>query len=221
MKVYQTNRLYFKKWLYKIETSTPGASSIKRRGLMETIDFCNDLSKQKIYTRNYSPAEKDQLKKFATALLPFIDKEMQIRAEWNNLNIFLNDKQLYDQIILALKPWIVSVTKPESDEDAKTLSERQSLVLCSEIPHKKFNFRIYIRYNMPPNQRKAFLDWMANYQDNIKPSKGTLNWLSDGSPYFQDPFVYVTDQKLMLMVRLFLGHYARSTQEFVLKDTGK
>jgi hypothetical protein len=221
MKVFQTKRLYFKKWLYKIETSTPGASMIKRWGIETTIQFCDDTSKQKVLSKNYSAAEKAHLKKFAVALLPFVKKEMQIRAEWNSLNFFLNDPTLYEEILQELKPWVTSVTKPASDEDAKMLSENQSFVLCTELPHKKFNYRVYIRHNMPAGNKRLFLEWLKNYNDSVLPSKGTQTWLNDNIGYFQDPFVYVTDHKLMLMVRLFLGHYARSTQEFVLKDTGK
>jgi hypothetical protein len=74
---------------------------------------------------------------------------------------------------------------------------------------------------MPPHQRLIFLRWLENYTDTVKPSKGTVKWLNDGSPFFQDPFVYVRDRNQLLLVNLFLGEHSRNTQEFVLRNTVK
>jgi hypothetical protein len=218
MKVYQTNRLFYGKWVYRIETKTPGASLIKRWGVAESTDFCKNPNNSR-WQRHYTTADKDQLLKYIRAVEPFFNCDLQMRAEWDTLNFYLNDSNLYNNLRLALTDWIVSVTEPANDADIESLHAKSALVLCNELPYGQYRYKVYIRYQMPPNQRLAFLSWLDNYKDVIKPSKGTIKWLSDGSPYFQDPFIYVTDQNQLLMVTLFLGINARSTQEFVLRDT--
>ena len=220
MKVYRTKKLYFGKWLYKIETATPGASLIKRWGVADSQEFCNSTSDTR-WRRHYTTADKQQLLEYITAVEPFLHNNMQMRAEWDSLSFYLNDTDLYKQLQQALSDWIVSITEPESINDIEYLQEKGCLVLCDELPHDRYHYRIYLRYQMPIHLRLNFLGWLDNYTDTVKPSKGTIKWLSGANPYFQDPFIYISDQNQLLMVKLFLGEYARKTEEFVLRNTVK
>lgn len=220
MKVFKTNRLFYGKWLYRVETSTPGACLIKRWGVAETQAYCVNSTDMR-YGRQYSANDKVELLKFAKAVAPFLDKDLQVRAEHQTMNFYLNDAALCKQLEGAVVPWLVSVTEPSSDADIESLQSKSSLVLCNELPHGKFNYRVYMRYNMPVNQRESFLTWLNNYDDQVRPSKTTVKWLTGKSPYMQDPFLYVTDKSHLLMVNLFLGSNLKNTQEFVLRDSGK
>lgn len=144
-----------------------------------------------------------------------------MRAEWDTLSFYLNDLTLYTELQTALSNWIVSITEPASTDDVALLQEKGCLVLCDEFPYEKFHYRIYMRYQMPQHLRLNFLNWLENYHDTIRPSKGTVRWMRSSLPYFQDPFVYVTDQRQLLMVKLFLGNYAKKTEEFILRNTVK
>ena len=220
MKVYRTKKLYFGKWLYKIETATPGASLIKRWGVADSQEFCNSASDTR-WRRHYTTADKAQLLEYITAVEPFLHQNMQMRAEWDSLSFYLNDTDLYKQLQIVLSDWIVSITEPESTDDIEYLQEKGCLILCDELPHDQYHYRLYLRYQMPTHLRLNFLGWLDNYPDAVKPSKGTVKWLSGGNPYFQDPFIYVVDQSQLLMVKLFLGDYVRKTEEFVLRNTVK
>jgi hypothetical protein len=220
MKVYQTKKLYFNKWIYKIETSTPGASLIKRWGAVDLQYVCNNHNDAR-WRKHYTTADKEQLLEYITAVEPFLDKEMQMRAEWDTLNFYLNDYSLYKQLQRSLADWIVSVTEPASIDDVESLQEKGSLVLCNELPYNRYRYRLYLRYQMPIHLRLNFLGWLDNYPQEVKPSKGTIRWLSGKSPYLQDPFIYVNGQSQLLMVKLFLGEYVRKTEEFVLRNTVK
>ena len=220
MKVYGTKKLFFGKWLYKIETSTPGASLIKRWGVTDSQKFCNNPNDTR-WRKHYTTADKTQLLEYISAVEPFLSQNLQMRAEWNTLNFYISDPGLYNQLKKELGKWITSVTEPVSVDDIESLTENGSMILCDELPYGKFQYRLYIRYQLPPNTRLTFLEWLNNYGDDVKVSNGTVRWLQSGNPYFQDPFVYIADQNLLLMIKLFLGSYARKTEEFVLRNTGK
>jgi hypothetical protein len=220
MKVYKTNRLFYGKWLYRIETKASGANLIKRWGLAETQAYCTGNNERR-FGRQYNKADKDQLFKYSVAVAPFLDKDLQIRAEHNTINFYLNDSNLVTLLKSSVTEWIVSVTEPESTADVESLQSKSSLVLCNELPHGKFNYRVHMRYNMPVHQRESFLTWLKNYGDQLRPSKTTVRWLMGKSPYMQDPFVYVVDKSHLLMVSLFLSGNLKNTQEFVLRDSGK
>lgn len=220
MKVYKTSKLFYGKWLYRIETKASGANLIKRWGLAETQAYCTG-SDERLFSRQYSKFDKDQLFRYSVAIAPFLDKDLQIRAEHNTINFYLNDSALAKSLEGAVTQWLVSVTEPESDADIESLQSKSSLVLCKELPHGKFNYRVHIRYNMPAHQRESFLTWLKNYGDQIRPSKTTVRWLTGKSSYMQDPFIYVVDKNHLLMVSLFLSGNLKNTEEFVLRDSGK
>jgi hypothetical protein len=221
MKVYNTNRLFFKKWLYKVETKIAGASYVKRWGAEDTLEFCDNKKHTGFFLKT-TPVDKRNLKQYILAIRPFLDKDVQLRTESGTISFFLSEKTLYDDLIKAAYPWINSVTKPVSDEEATILLEgKTSQVLCNELPHEKFQYKIFIRYQMPEHTRLAFLEWIKNYGDSIRPSRSTLKWLSSHSPYMQDPFIHVSDKNQLLLTKLYLGQYARNTQEFVVRDSGK
>ena len=62
------------------------------------------------------------------------------------------------------------------------------------------------------------MDWLKNYKDTIKPSKGTIKWMQEDRSWLQDPFVYVDNPKQLTMVGMFLGNNLKKVQEFVLQD---
>jgi hypothetical protein len=220
MKVYKTSKLFYGKWLYRIETKTSGACLIKRWGLAETQAYCTGNTELR-FGRQYNKTDKDQLFKYSVAIAPFLDKDLQIRAEHNTINFYLNDSKLVKSLEVAVTEWLVSITKPESDADVESLQSKSSLVLCNNLPYDKFNYRVHMRYSMAVHQRESFLTWLKNYNDQICPSKTTIKWLMGKSPYMQDPFIYVTDKGHLLMVSLFLSGNIKNTQEFVLRDSGK
>lgn len=220
MKVFQTNKLYFGKWAYRVETSAPGASLIKRWGADEVFKFCTNAADGR-YTRTYNRVDKQRLLKYLEKVKPFLDCDVKLRAEWDTLSFYINDPALYQELQTELRTWVISITEPANPDDLTFLQDNSAIILRTELPYGKYQHRVYIKNTMPIHTRTNFLTWINNYPDTIKASKGTVKWLEQGSPYFQDPFVYVTEQSQLLMLGLFLGGYLRSIQKFVLRDTGK
>ena len=200
-----------------METSVPGASLLKRWGIEEAIKFCNNPNDNR-NGRSYTPVDKAQLLEYIKVAKDIFASDIQKRAEWSTINYYTGDLAVYSNIQSTLKDWIVSVTEPASDADIKSLQAKESLVLCNELPYEKFKYRVFMRYQMPLHQKANFLSWLKNYQDTVRPSKSTVKWLENKSPYMQDPFIHVQDRNHLLMVNLFLSGYIKKVEEFVLRD---
>ena len=217
MKVFKTNKLFFGKWVYKIETSVPGANLIKHWGLRIDTTVVSRLRQG--YGRSFSDYDRDQLVKYAEAIKPFVDKDFKTRNEWNTLNYFINDPALYQDLKTVLKDWIVSVNEPASEDDIQTLQSKSSNILCNDLPYSRYKYRLYIKNSMPVHQRSQFCDWLKNYEEKIHYSKSTSEWLKGKSYYSQAPFLYIEDQGLLLMIKMFLGQWLNRTQEFIPRNT--
>lgn len=218
MKIYKTNRPFFGKYLYKIETYAPGANLIKSWGLAKDEGIRNNKILPR-YFQTYSSKDKQILLAYIDAIRPFADKNLKTRSEWNTLNFFVNDQQLFEDLKEALKEWVTSVTQPDSDADVATMLSKSSFVLCNQLPYEVFKYRVYIKTGMPAHHRTKFLEWIKQYPEKYHISASTEKWLSNQNHYFQSPYIYVIDSNQLLLTSLHLGSWQRTTHEFVVRNT--
>jgi hypothetical protein len=217
-----TNRLFFGRWPYKIETRIKGAGLIKRWGVIKTQQWCDRLiGYQWDEYPYYKTIDRDDLKEYTEQIAEFLTDRVQLRVEHHTMNYYTDDYAIYQGLQKKLKPWLSAISEPNADDLEFLTSNTGKKILCNDFPHGKFQYRIYLDTNMPESLRVKFIDWLRNYPGKVKTSDGSVGWMLGHNPYFQDPFVYVKDEKTLFMTGLFLGNYAKKTQEFVLRNTVK
>jgi hypothetical protein len=217
-----TNRLFFGRWPFKVETQIKGAGLIKRWGVIKTQQWCDRLiGYQWDEYPYYKTIDRDELKDYAGCMAEFLGDRVQLRVEHHTMNYYTDDYAIYQGLQQKLQPWLSAVSEPRADDLEFLTNNTGRKVLCNELPHGKFQYKIYLSTSMPPPLRMNFVKWLSNYSGKVKTSDGSVGWMLGHNPYFQDPFVYVEDQKTLFMIGLFLSSYAKKTQEFVLRNTVK
>lgn len=220
MQLQTTERLFYNKWPIKVECRIHGASFLNRNGIDLTIRTCN--GEKTMFDLDRKNIDKIDLKKFAKIVKPILETgNVQVRTEGKHYNIFLSDRDLFAKIKKDLYPWITHITSPSTDEEFNFLMNNgHKKVLCAELPHKKFRYRVYLKERTSRETRGKFLKWAENYKDkSIKISKTTEVWLNGGKFYIQNPFFYVENEKMLSMMLLFLDGNHRKVQEFILKSS--
>jgi len=166
-----------------------------------------------------SKYEKECVLEFLNAVEPYLDKEIQVRAEGSHFNIFCKDRKLKNHIVKDVKKWLRAVEGPDSDEELEfMLSSGRKKIVCSNLPYNKYRYKINFRTNMPIDTRPKFLEWAEKYGDSISIADSTNRWLSGKTSYSPAPFMYVEDDKTLAMFGLFLGNNVRIVEEFVLRE---
>jgi hypothetical protein len=164
-------------------------------------------------------SEKLEVIKFLDVIEPYLDKEVQIRAEGSHFNFFCKDRALKDAILKDVDKWVRNVHGPETDEELDfMLSSGKKKVVCSNFPYDKFRYKINFKTNMPFDARPTFLAWANKYGNKISIADSTNRWLAGKTAYIQAPFMYVEDDKTLAMFGLFLGNNVRIVEEFVLRE---
>jgi hypothetical protein len=92
-------------------------------------------------------------------------------------------------------------------------------VLCTQYPHGKFKYKVFLDLNFETGSRLKFLEWIKKYPDNMKISTTIEKWLGGKRHWIQDPFLYVSDDKNLSMVLLYLGGNHKKVHEFILKSS--
>jgi hypothetical protein len=164
--------------------------------------------------------DKSALKNFAKKLLQFKGMDHQVRAENGHYNIFVKDKKLRDNLVKELQPWIMCVTEPETDAEWDFLmASGHKKVLCNALPFGKFRYKLIFNENYEATARSRCLEWINKYPDTMQVSGQTVRWLSGYYAYMQNPFVYITDDKTLSMVLLYVSGNHKKVEEFILKDS--
>ena len=219
MRYQKTSRLFYKKWPFKIESRVRGANHIKYHGVDAVIDYCTGQPVKPGWW-NAKNIDKPQLLKFARAVKPYLDKELQYRCEGSHFNIYCRDKDLLKELLKDLKPWVTQVTEPEDDISFDYLTENTgSKVLCNEYPWGIYEYKIVLRESMAPETRANFLTWCQKFPEKIKVANSSLSWLSNKKMWLQQPFVYVKDTGTCSMALLFLGKDCSKVLQYILKSS--
>jgi hypothetical protein len=212
-----TKKLFYGKWPYKIECHVTGSTNITRMGVAGVKSWCNG---RLAVLSSSNGVNKSILLAFVKKIEKFYDKDLQFRAETNRFNIFCRDKVLLDKMINDLQAWVYCVTVPANDQEYEFLLENgHKKVICDDIPFKKYQYKMYIKESMLLDQREKFFNWISKYPDTIRVANATKKWLQGGRNWIQDPFIYVSDQKMMSMLLLYLGDHTKRINEFIPRSS--
>lgn len=214
----KTKKLFYGKWPYKISTYIQGGTWI-RNGIPDVIERCKTDWFKKQPIAQFRHIDTKELLKYVAILSNYIDKDIKIRIEHGHINFFLKDQMLYNEMCFAFRNYTESVTEPESESVLKTLLDNNKFVVVDELPHGKYSHKIIFR-SVPSNMRGNILKWADNYpKEKLTMSKNTRNYFNDTNKYVQDPFMYVSDEKMLIMLGLIAQNYIRRTEKFILKSS--
>jgi hypothetical protein len=218
----KSSKLFYNKWPYKVECVQSGAARIIHGGVELTRQWCSaPANSDRFKYWNNANIDKAQLSKFIEVVVPYIEnKEVGIRVEGANFNLFCKDQIILEDITTNLAPWIKKISGPETQEEYDYLiANGHKKILCDHLPKEKYRYRVYIKTSYPEDKRVNFLNWAVRFPDKIEIAGSTKKWLEGNQRWAMDPFIYVGDEKTLSIIGLQLSGYVRKVEEFILRDT--
>jgi len=217
----KSSKLFYNKWPYKIECTIVGASRLSYLGAETCRLFCAGEIPDAIphWIRNYkmSKTDRQQLLHFTNNAEPFLKlkDQLQIRTENKHFNFFCKDKVLLENIYNALEPWVINVYGPSNDEELNfMLDNGHKKILRDDLPKNGYQYKIYLKETLELDKRLDFLSWLEKFPDKVIISKTTKYWLTGGRKWSYSPFMYVKDEKMLMMIGLYTSHI-KKIEEFI------
>ena len=206
----KTKRLFYKKYPYKIECFVPNGYYLRYYIKDKEIPY-------------YVSISDTTLTPFWEKLKPLQDS-VKIRIENNFISIYTTDQLVFEKATEELGEWVTCTWEPENQEFLNFLSEGNGIkVLCVQYPHNKYRYKICVNLKTDEDIKTRFANWVKNYPDNILVNKGSLAWFRGEYhvPSYTTftPYLYVSDQKMLSMVCLFLGKFIGRIEEYILKES--
>lgn len=220
----KSNKLYFKKWAYRVECKISQGWRIRPFIKKNSIGITKDdiILHYGWVSHSISMWEITSLIEFFNVVNPVLqDKtKCQFRIEGNTFNIFCNDSEIVNTLEKGIKKRIISIHEPANEIERDFLiNNKHTKILCNHFPKHKYNYKVVIKENMKPEQRDQFSTWAEKYGEKILISKSTKAWLTLQSFWKQDPFLYVDNSATLTMVTLFLGANVRTIYEYIPRET--
>jgi hypothetical protein len=213
-----TNKLFYKKWLYKITASFESVNYAKRCSYITLRELANS---SRIYSR-LDPSRVNELIQLKMKLENWKDTfDFYSRAEGNSISFFTNDYKFIVEIKSYFKKSITEIVEPESVDTAKLLTDNVNIVICEKLPKNNQRYKVYLngKHSINADLAMNFYNWAVKYDQKIDIPYGLKNSLVSNrnfKPYGY--YFYISDDKILSMALMFLGKHVQTTEKFLLKS---
>lgn len=213
-----TNKLFYDKWPYKITCKVPGITLLRSFG----FKYICSLTDQNIFNHNwhrYNKFNLTYLKNFINLADIYInDENIKRRIERNIISFYFLTKDKFDEFLEKLNQYIISVSEPLDNTNLDILQKDNRYIICDQLPHKKFKFKITFK-DMPPNIRKNLILWAEKYNnDDIYITKSTKIHFHGIKYHYGAHYFYIRDPKMISFITLAAAGYIRRIDKFITRE---
>jgi hypothetical protein len=211
MKTNFITKLFYRKYPFKIAIYNSWISDTKYK-LIE--DFHTIVKNKKNISRFYS----DEVISFIKSHLPELKKlykfiesgSVKTRYDYNSLSLFIDNKQLFDDMCRELSPLITSVSIPPSDKILQELLNKNRIEIMNSLKYD-CRYKVFLSNKGKNILRKEvkenFLNLTKRYKDQFVIPYSTLYYLEKEIPsyyYLNNCFFYVKDSKMLTLTQMMI-----------------
>jgi hypothetical protein len=121
-------------------------------------------------------------------------------------------------MVLALREFVKEQWEPENDDILNILLTNKKTIICNEYPHGQYRFKVTLK----PFKGVAgvnLLEWLKKYSaEKLFIGDGSKEYLATNNPAV-DPWIYVSDEKMAMMLTFACGGNVRRCEEFILRSS--
>lgn len=209
-----TNKLFYKKYPYKIYCFLEGAF------ILRSIKFNSDNSYKVLFPESWRATGyvvKNFVKKHGDIVFhPDVMRSISHRS----FTLYIKDKEIYNLAVKQLSTYILEIAEPSNDNELELLESDCKKVLCNSLPKGKYQYKIFFK-SMPLKTRESFLRWASSFQDNeVSVPPNTKSFFSGKSNrgIYNEHYAYVRDEGIKMLALLASQGYIRRIEEFVLRS---
>ena len=217
-----TNRKFYNKWLYKITLRVPGTGVFRVHSLESIIDFCSSSSNPD--DRPYSLFGKawnnrESILELAELLVSYDPSIWAKRIEQDFIDFYTNDKGFYETLSDKFEESITHRFEP--DTVSLDLLDQSQAIVCSKLPHNKYNYRVYLlphKMNGDKEAKKKYVEWLKVQSPKITCTPAVEKWFIKTDWNWDRRYVLVEDDHTLLMLKLRNSEVVGRVYNYVLTD---
>jgi len=140
------------------------------------------------------------------------------RIEGTNIDIYLNDKVVFDDLAKLYENQIIHKFEPAENLDM-LLDGNYTVV--KKLPHGRFLYKVFLLphiLSQDLEKKKSILTWLDSQKSKIHISDAVKIWFINTNWNWDRRYIYVEDEGTLLMLQLRLGEVMGKVQEYRIND---
>ena len=140
------------------------------------------------------------------------------RVEWNNIDIYTNDKDLFLRLSKRFEDITVHRFEPIHEQQ---LLENSNVYVVNRYPHGKFQYKVFLnphKLNHEEDRKIQFLMWADAQGDRIRISDSVRNWFKSWVWNWDRRYMYVEDEQTLLMLKMRESDALGKVYKYLLAD---
>jgi hypothetical protein len=227
LRLYESKKLHYGKYLYKLKIISPLAG-IFRTDLQKNKNGILSYAKERLdrYSSNSHNGEQAIIKKFKASITITSDELFDakniynalrnssnhlIRCEHNSLIIYTNNKSTLTKLSKKLKTDNVELWEPDVNV-IDFLQNNANIIIVDKPP--RFPYKITFGRKSP---NLEFLNWVMNNLNKVQVGPTLMENLSKKSSYIQGQYMYARDENIVFLLQIMIGDNISRIDKLVCK----
>ena len=213
-----TNRRFYNKWLYKVTLHIPGVA-IFRQNSLEKIPLLNfDGQKHTHSTMARASLHRQELIALSSFLLKWNSDLWSKRIECSAIDIYTNDKTMYNDLFLAFEA--MACARSEPNEKDLDLLENTGSIIVKKLPHNKYAYKAFLLPHKIKDKKdkKEYVNWITGQNNRILISDAVKEWFIKTDWNWDRRYVLIEDSQTLLMLKLRNPEVLGRIYDYVISD---
>jgi hypothetical protein len=215
LKTKKTKKKFYDRWTRKISLLMLGAGVFRTKPLDQLDDL---LSKKAIYqTLKKAQQNKNNILLLRDILMSVEQSLWQLRVERDQVDVYTNDIDLYDDVCSQLFHLVRVRHEPDSSQPVSEGSK----ILSKTLPHGRFRYKVYLRPHKIAKDIEAknqYLKWIATQSPRIAISEAVKTWFVHTDWNWDRRYIWVEDEQTLLLLKLRNADVCGKVYEYDLCD---
>lgn len=217
-----TTRKFYGKWLYKASFEIQGCAFLRSKSIEETEQFCfgNDPSTYQHSTKQRAWDNRYILLDVCAVLGKHSKDQYNLRIESSILDVYTNDKVLYEEISNKLLDYLRHRNEP-NESNIDILNTDQHYITVDKLPKGRYNYRVYLlphKMNGDREAKQKYVDWLKRNDPKITCTPAIENWFIKTDWNWDRRYVLVEDEQTLLMLKLRNAEVVGRIYNFIVSD---
>jgi hypothetical protein len=140
------------------------------------------------------------------------------RIEYNSVDLYTNDKTLYEELSLNFEEFVSSRSEPnECDLD---ILEHTGSIIVKKLPHDKYAYKAFLLpHKLKDRQdKREYVNWISGQSDRILISDVVKEWFVATDWNWDRRYVLIEDSQTLLMLKLRNPEVLGRVYDYVISD---
>lgn len=211
----KTKRKFYDKWTHKVSLLMYGSVAFRMSTLENLEPWMDTVTERRWFSDVLN--NKKNILDLAETLIAYDKSLWQTRVERQQLDIYTNDSELYEE--LSSKFFHLVKQRFEPGVDIPLVDG--NVVKTKKLPHDRYHYKVFLlphKFSKDRSAKEKYLDWIDKQSPRISISHSVKQWFMITDWNWDRRYIWVEDESTLLMLKLRNSDVCGKVYEYQLCD---